>query len=39
MDSKPHLLVYETHLIDNLEYYSNNRIDDKTTEQAIYILR
>jgi len=25
--------------MDNLDYYSNNRIDDKTTEQAIYILR
>jgi len=25
--------------MDNLDYYSNNRIDDKTTEKAIYILR
>jgi len=25
--------------MDSLDYYSNNRIDDKTTEQAIYILR
>jgi len=25
--------------MDNLDYYSNNRIDDKTTEQAICILR
>jgi len=25
--------------MDSLDYYSNNRTDDKTTEQAICILR